>query len=45
MFRNIKKEDLISTNNQLVFQNNEKEKRAVELILANKKLVFEIQEK
>jgi PAS domain S-box-containing protein len=36
---------LIIANKELVFQNNEKEKRADELILANKELVFQNEEK
>ena len=34
-----------SNNNELVFQNNEKEKRAGELVIANKELVFQSEEK
>ena len=36
---------LILANKELVFQNEEKEKRAAELILANKELVFQNEEK
>jgi len=36
---------LILANKELVFQNEEKEKRAVELIIANKELVFQNEEK
>jgi len=36
---------IILANKELVFQNEEKEKRAAELILANKELVFQNQEK
>ena len=38
-------EDLITANKELVFQNEEKEKRAAELIIANKELVFQNEEK
>jgi PAS domain S-box-containing protein len=38
-------EELIHANKELVFQNEEKEKRAAELILANKELAFQNEEK
>ncbi|MFA6484470.1 MAG: PAS domain-containing protein, partial [Bacteroidales bacterium] len=38
-------QELIRANEELVFQNEEKEKRAAELILANKELVFQNDEK
>jgi signal transduction histidine kinase len=38
-------QNLIIANKELVFQNEEKEKRAAELIIANKELVFQNQEK
>ncbi len=38
-------EALIIANNELVFQNAEKEKRAAELIIANKELAFQNEEK
>jgi signal transduction histidine kinase len=37
--------DLLSANKELLFQNEEKEKRAAELIIANKELVFQNAEK
>ena len=37
--------ELIHANKELVFQNEEKEKRAAELIIANKELVFQNEEK
>ena len=37
--------DLIQANKELVFQNEEKEKRAAELIIANKELAFQSDEK
>src|SRR5665648_877683 len=37
--------ELIIANKELVFQNEEKEKRAAELIIANKELVFQNEEK
>jgi predicted dehydrogenase len=39
------KKDLITANKELVFQNEEKDKRAAELIIANKELVFQKKEK
>src|ERR1700704_6595149 len=39
------KADLIHANKELVFQNEEKEKRAAELSIANKELVFQNEEK
>ena len=39
--RNQAEEELIISNKELVFQNEEKEKRAAELIIANKELVFQ----
>ena len=36
---------LINTNKELVFQNEEKEKRAAELIIANKELLYQNEEK
>lgn len=41
----IKKETLILTNKQLVFQNEEKEKRAAELVIANIELAYQNLEK
>ena len=41
----IKKEELIITNKQLVFQNEEKEKRAAELVIANAELAYQNEEK
>ena len=38
-------QELIIANKELVFQNEEKEKRAAELIIANKELVFQTEEK
>jgi len=38
-------QELIIANKELVFQNEEKEKRAAELIIANKELVFQNEEK
>jgi len=38
-------EDLILANNELVYENEEKEKRAAELVLANKELLFQNEEK
>ena len=38
-------QELIEANKELVFQNQEKEKRAAELIIANKELLFQNQEK
>ncbi|MGA2296444.1 MAG: response regulator [FCB group bacterium] len=38
-------QELIKANKELIFQNNEKEKRAAELILANKELVYQNEEK
>jgi PAS domain S-box-containing protein len=38
-------EKLIQANKELVFQNNEKEKRAAELVIANKELIFQNNEK
>ena len=38
-------QELIDANKELVFQNQEKEKREAELIVANKELVFQNQEK
>jgi len=38
-------QELIIANKELVFQNEEKEKRATELIVANKELVFQNEEK
>ena len=40
-----KSDELIVAIKELVFQNEEKEKRAAELIIANKKLVFQNEEK
>ena len=40
-----KQDDLVSANKELVFQNEEKEKRAAELIIANKELLFQNEEK
>ena len=40
-----KEEELITANKELVFQNEEKEKRAAELIIANKELAFQNKEK
>src|SRR5665648_967276 len=37
--------ELIIANKELVFQNDEKEKRAAELVIANKELVFQNEEK
>ena len=37
--------ELLTANKELVFQNEEKEKRAAELILANKELLFQNEEK
>ena len=37
--------ELLIANKELVFQNEEKEKRAAELIIANKELVFQNEEK
>ena len=37
--------DLIVANKELIFQNEEKEKRAAELLIANKELVFQNEEK
>jgi len=36
----IAEQELINTNNELAFQNGEKEKRAAELVITNKELVF-----
>jgi two-component system, cell cycle sensor histidine kinase and response regulator CckA len=38
-------EDLITANKELVFQNEEKEKRAAELVIANKELIFQNEER
>ncbi|MFA7359609.1 MAG: PAS domain S-box protein [Candidatus Kapaibacterium sp.] len=38
-------EELINANNELAFQNEEKEKRAAELVIANKELAFQNEEK
>jgi len=38
-------QELVNKNKELVFQNEEKEKRAAELIIANKELVFQNEEK
>jgi putative nucleotidyltransferase with HDIG domain len=38
-------EELVISNKELVFQNEEKEKRAAELVVANKELVFQNEEK
>ncbi|MHB1108461.1 MAG: PAS domain-containing sensor histidine kinase, partial [Lutibacter sp.] len=43
--RKEKEADLIVANEELAFQNEEKEKRAAELIVANKELVFQNKEK
>ena len=43
--RRQKEEELVIANKELVFQNEEKEKRAAELIIANKELVFQNEEK
>jgi len=45
MIKNNESDELILANKELVFQNNEKEKRAAELIIANKELVFQNNEK
>ena len=45
MDKRIKKEALLIANNELVFQNQEKEKRAAELLIANRELSFQNQEK
>jgi len=37
--------DLVDANRELLFQNEEKEKRAAELIIANKELIFQNEEK
>ncbi len=37
--------ELVIANKELVFQNNEKEKRAAELVIANKELAFQNEEK
>src|SRR6202451_3800178 len=41
----IKSDGLIIDNNELVFQDYEKEKRAEELVIANKELAFQNEEK
>lgn len=38
-------QELVNTNKELVFQNEEKEKRAAELIIANKELTYQNEEK
>ena len=38
-------EELVIANEELVFQNAEKEKRAAELVIANKELAFQNEEK
>ncbi|MHB8581276.1 MAG: response regulator [Ignavibacteriaceae bacterium] len=43
--RKLAKQKSVSANKELVFQNEEKEKRAAELIIANKELVFQNEEK
>ena len=40
-----KQDDLVIANKELVFQNEEKEKRAAELVIANKELLFQNGEK
>jgi light-regulated signal transduction histidine kinase (bacteriophytochrome) len=45
MAKRNKSDELISANKELVFQNEEKEKRAEELIIANKELAFQNEEK
>jgi PAS domain S-box-containing protein len=45
MAKKKKSDELIIANNELIFQNKEKEKRAAELIIANKELVFQDGEK
>jgi two-component system sensor histidine kinase/response regulator len=37
--------DLVIANKELIFQNEEKEKRAAELVIANKELIFQNEEK
>src|SRR5664279_780599 len=41
----IKSDELIIANQELVFQDGEKEKRAAELIIANKELAYQNEEK
>jgi len=43
--RKLAEEKLIIANKELLFQNEEKEKRAAELIIANKELAFQVEEK
>ena len=43
--QDIKSDELVIANRELVFQNEEKEKRAAELIIANKELAFQNEEK
>jgi PAS domain S-box-containing protein len=43
--RKLAEQELLIANKELVFQNEEKEKRAAELIIANKELVFQNEEK
>lgn len=45
MAKKDKSDELVNANKELVFQNEEKEKRAAELIIANKELVFQNNEK
>lgn len=45
MAKILQSDKLISANKELVFQNEEKEKRAAELVIANKELVFQNEEK
>ena len=45
MRRNNKMGELIAANKEIVFQNEEKEKRAAELVIANKELTFQNEEK
>src|SRR3990170_2162270 len=45
MAKKIKSDELIKANKELVFQNEEKEKRAAELVIANKELAFQNEEK
>jgi len=43
--RKLAEQELLLANNELAFQNEEKEKRAAELIIANKELAFQNEEK
>jgi PAS domain S-box-containing protein len=43
--RKLVEEELVIANKELVYQNEEKEKRAAELIIANKELVYQNEEK